>query len=224
MRIRNRIFRPNLSATGGGGGGLPVPFDSLVHYWKMEEASGNARSDSVGSLSLVEAVDPVSRGTGIHNFAANVSDNRILTAEWTEPLSFSVSLWFKTEGSLTDPSEILFKNGINFSFDLLTSAGNGKVIWYLTDSLIPLEYSSGSDFGDWHLVVAGWTGSASFLSVDGGAVVSTLQSHTPANNTMAVYNGTSGVPVLVDEVGFYNRALGPSDIAILWNGGAGFFL
>jgi hypothetical protein len=41
---------------------------------------------------------------------------------------------------------------------------------------------------------------------------------------MAIYNGTSGIQVLVDEFSFYNRGLSNADIAALWAGGAGFFL
>jgi hypothetical protein len=190
----------------------------------MEEASNADRLDSIGSVDLADVSQNVTRVTGIHNHAAQVDSNSLLTGTFAEPANFSVAFWFKTVGSVTDPTEVLFKNGFDFQFDLQI-APDGTANWYVGDPVTPM--TSGADkvtFGQWTFVVAGFDGTTARISLNGGTNHTSAQTHTPEDSGMTLYNGTSGVQVLVDEVSFYNRGLSVADIAALWNGGSGFFL
>jgi len=219
VRIFSRAFRRSLISSG-----TAWPISGLIHYWKLEEANLADRLDSVGALPFVATNQAVPRVTGIHNHAAQVDSNSILTANFQEPPSFSIALWVKTAGSVTDPTEVLFKNGLSFQFDLQI-APDGTVLWYVSDPVNPLD--SGSEkvtFGQWNFIVASYGSLTSRVSVNGGTGNFTVQGHTPEDSGMVLYNGTSGIQVLVDEFSFYNRELSPADIAALWAGGAGLFL
>jgi len=221
VRILSRAFRrPPISS----GGGAVWPVSGLIHYWKMEEANLEDRLDSIGSLSLIANNQTVPRVTGIHNHAAQVDSSSMLTGNFSEPAAFSVAFWFKTAGSVSDPTELIFKNGLDFQFDMQIQP-DGTALWYVDDPVNPLD--SGADkftFGQWSFVAAGFDSGTLFVSVNGGTKHTLAGAHTPEDSPMTIYNGTSGVEVLVDEVSFYNRGLSPADIAALWAGGSGFFL
>jgi len=190
----------------------------------MEEADLNDRLDSIGTLPLVANNQTVPRVTGIHNHAAQVDSSSMLTGNFSEPAAFSVAFWFKTVGSVTDPTEVIFKNGLDFQFDLQIDP-DGTALWYVGDPVTPM--TSGADkvtYGQWTFVVVGFDGATARLSLNGGTNHTSAQTHASEDSPMTIYNGTSGVQVLVDEFSIYNRGLSPADIAALWAGGAGFFL
>jgi hypothetical protein len=190
----------------------------------MEEANNVDRLDSIGSVPLSDVNQNVTRVAGIHNFAAQVDSNSLLTGTFEEPVNFSVAFWLKTAGSVSDPTEVVFKNGIDFQFDLQFDT-DGTALWYVGDPVTPM--TSGADkitFGQWSFIVAGFDGTTARISLNGGTNHTSAQTHATENSGMAIYNGTSGIQVLVDEFSFYNRGLSNADIAALWAGGAGFFL
>lgn len=230
MRNRSRIFRRGLVAAGAGPV-IPPPLNDASHYWTMNE---DPRTDSVGSLDFVTAVvDVPGSVVGKNSWAVAVTDTAYLRTvdPVADPAAFSLTLWYKVPNfnANSDPVEILFKNSLEFNYDLqiIPNAGftGGKTQWYLGDPVTPLEDPVDRAVNQWHFLAMSFTGSSSRLSVDGDAFVSVAATNTPDPTAyIAVLNGTNGIPVYVDEMAMWDRAITFAEVTTLYNSGAGLFL
>lgn len=208
---------------------------NIVHYWKLDESSGNA-SDSVGSITLTN------NGTGTYSpakinngFTGNGSTSYLNTT--TEALSttqltgtWSVNFWIKR---LANPA------GASYAFRI-----NGTTLGVTT--YVILYYFSG---GTWHLNTGGGdvaltytdTGNLDMLTLtyDGAGTVKFYVNGTQSGGNITFTPGTTagavtgkfsmlndpdgGAPLnaQIDEFGIWTQTLSTTDITSLYNSGAG---
>jgi predicted phosphodiesterase len=190
----------------------------------------------------IDAADPncQTTTTGYHYepFLTVNSQTNVVTVPSTQNLQllkFSVAAWFKTTSNFGDEALIVNKGGKG-------SDSSGKNmnygIWMTSSEKVQggFETSSGTDRlvtsptsynnGQWHHGVVTFDGSILRLYVDGVQITTLSTSSTPettgtnplkigANSRIAdgLFTGT------IDEVGVWNKALNPSEIASLMNNG-----
>jgi len=218
---------------GQGPGSPPSPqlLSTLISYWKLDEAAGVTKADSVGTNHLP---DPTNCGT----FAAKINNGayfsgtaNVLTHASNASLQvtgdFTFSIWFRFDGGgtyiakgdlLTPPADYL----LDFSVDRFRFGKD--TVNYVAAIVTPTLFT-------WHHIVA-WFDSGdgtfhlrlddatSYVSSSGLTLVQTAgpftigaltYSGSPANFGNGIY----------DEVGFWKRKLTAAEITALYNGGAG---
>lgn len=212
--------------------------DSLISYWSLDEASGNAL-DAHSTNHLTETSGTIGSATGkvgnCRDFEVGdtehflIADNASLS---TGDIDFTLSAWVNPE-SLT---------GANMSIaGKFGGAGSREYMLRLGDTGIPVfsvsndgTVSTGATSslgaltpGTWYFIV-GWHDSVNNqigISVNGTVVT--------ANYTLGVFDSTAGFSIgalssnsqhfdgLIDEVGFWKRVLTSDERATLYNNGNG---
>lgn len=214
---------------------------SLIAYWKLDEASGNAL-DAVGSNNLTETNGPIAPGTGIINgdrtFVSalsqyfTIADNTDLS---TGDIDFTVQAWVKAatfpsfpgimgkwNGGASQKEYVLYyDSGVN-KFGLFVSsdgsADSAGVFW-----------SSTASTATWYHILA-WHDSVNNLlgiAVNDGTPVTTSYSSGVHDGTAAfnlAFPDLSGAKWdgQIDECAFWKRMLTSGERTSLYNGGAGF--
>lgn len=213
--------------------------DGLVSYWKVNETSGNSRSDTQGNNQLSEtggAVDSVSPGK--HITAALLKNDSKYLARQIQNLvgmnvdSFSVSLWIKstTLGSKRTILSMGDTSGqTNWSLagnadGSLSFAGNesGVTRWSLvstTGMLATWFYN--------HIVITRANGGAARIYIENNVHAEDLTSGTTSfGSTMASLEDFAlglASDAAIDEIGYWNRELSAAEVDQLWNFGLGDF-
>jgi len=222
---------------------------NLVSYWKLDHSSGNA-TDSVGSNTLTNnntatyATGKIGNGVDLEDGSSQSLSVADGSQSGLDPAgSFSISAWFKLE-SLPGASkyyQIICKRDLGQAADDSTSQ---YALWYDNDGSRRLQFAlraSGANEGvihtatlntaQWYHVVAVFTASTKIeLFLDNTSVASDSTS-VPASivNTSLAFcigkdsAGTAGqfFDGMIDEVGFWSKALSTTEIAALYNGGNG---
>lgn len=207
--------------------------DNLVSYYKLDEASGN-RADSHGANTLTD-VNTVGSATGIINLGGDFESGNNEYLSTTTPFTtattnFSVSLWFKPESIGAYQSIIQNGRQANFWNILVTSGG---VFEFFEDNIV--EYASSSTLSAgvmYHLVCIKTGDGANNISFYvNGSASGTASAGSISTPTTAGYIGvytTTGSSFqyytdgIIDEVGFWSRAITSTEVTSLYNGGAGF--
>jgi len=204
----------------------------LIHYWKLEEASGNSRADSVGSTTLVETGGVVASAPGKHGNAAEfdfVTDHFLASSSaLTTTLPMTLAFWTNQSSPAV---------GASLAITFLDDGGNGLIECILQGSgnLIFSEESSGSTInatlgtiGVWHLVVFVIPSSGALKASIDGAPFSTGANVTGAGVGIGTWRiGSAGgetLDGLMDEMAIWSRVLSQSEVTSLWNSGNGRFL
>lgn len=206
---------------------------NLVSYWKLDEASGNA-SDSVASSTLSN--NSVSYSTGKINNGASFSGS---TSSYFNTASVSglnqtgprtIAMWVKPNSvtgycNLWSKSQSSNENGELFIHDgkLRFEARFGGT--YQT----PEETTASISTGSWKHVVMTYDSSNVKFYVNGSLTyTSSSISGTTPTNTSDLTLGTRRSPSIdspyngmIDEVGFWSRALTSTEVTELYNSGAG---
>ena len=213
--------------------------ESITHYWKLDESSGNA-SDSVGSLTLTNN-NTATFTTGLINNAGTLAsassqffdtssaiDGSALTA-------YTASAWYKPSSTPgTDENQIVFSSFNSagaFRLYYRNVSGTVEVTCTHYDSVgtgYPINYVTTLSNGTWYHLMCTWDGSTVTLYVDGSprgstsvSTIDTSQSYGTAigsDPTTAAGGYANGQ---IDEVGFWTRALSSSEISELYNSGSG---
>jgi len=209
------------------GGAASFPVAGLIHYWKMEEASGSNRVDSIGASNLSENLAAVGSGAGIHANAASFTGVSYLeNAAFVTSVPWSFALWAKCPSFVGGLDVAEITAGALSVFFTLTAAGN-------------LEVGNGTDgtlftpvFGainTWHLIVLTILANGTYsLSIDNSAFAVVVA--TPPGPSTKIQFGTSDTvggnkfTGLQDEAAIWSRAITQSEVNTLWNGGVGTFL
>lgn len=201
-----------------------------THYWKMDEASGNSRADSVGSLTLTEVGGAVASAAGIKNNAAqfvaatgHYFDSSVVS--WPVPLTIAVWVNFSALPSMGEVNYICYGNDGGDNNLYLLVKDDGNVSWQPTIDDAEITVPLGS-LSSWHLIVATITGTPDKkLSIDGGTFVTgDFTSGTLNNAELYIAAPTPSVPsAKYDEACTWNRALTQQEVADIWNGAAGTF-
>jgi hypothetical protein len=214
--------------------------DSLISYWKLDEASGD-RADSHGANTLTDN-NTVGSTTGKINSAADFAsasseylshvDNSDLS---TGDIDFTIAAWvyladlstFRIIVSKDDEASgsreyFLEFNGSTFAFNLFKA----------TDSQITATWSSTPSATTWYYVV-GWHDAAAnemYIQVNNGTPdgIATGGSLQASGNAQFMIGAReySGFPSYwngrIDEVGFWKRVLTSGERTDLYNSGSGF--
>jgi Concanavalin A-like lectin/glucanases superfamily len=223
-----------------GGGRTPLN-TGLIGYYRFEEASGaNDALDSSGNgRTLTQVNSPGSAVGKLNNCRTFDGDAFRFTRPDETALRFSgdftFTCWVYLNG-LTVDQEIMSKYNSGAPNDeavLFYKHNDGLVYIELFDQADNTVFVGCSTFGalsasTFYFVAVRRTGSTLAISINGGAenTVSTSTLTSPIGGTAPfiigeligggnVWNGK------IDEVAYYNRALIPTDIGLLYNGGAG---
>jgi hypothetical protein len=202
-------------------------FDHLVHYWKLEESSGNTRLDSVGESHLLEVGGSVSNGAGKSGFAAQgagVSTVYLSTlpAKVNLKSPSTLAFWVKYD---------VWPLGAEFALDSPTLEFNpfceidpGGTIFFATNYGGGVPIVSGAlTLGVWNLVVLVVENFVWKMSVN-GAAFTTGSAENPGEDTFEILGiGINEFGGLMDELGMWDVALTQDQVSQLWNSGNGLF-
>lgn len=221
----------NIANGGGGGGGGPTFPAGATHYWTLNEASGNTRADSIGSMTLSENGGVVASAVGKNGNAADFNgiptrSLRAVAGLGITDFPFSFMVWVNVDtlpGSgaciLTagDPS-----GGGVFVLSLV-STGNVELFPGFDSEDVPVVALGSLD--TWHLLVGSCASAASCqLSIDGGTFDNGTSLGFGGDDGISIGNGLiNAIDGLIDAVAIWNRALTQQEATDLWNGGAGLF-
>ena len=207
-------------------------FDNCVAYWNLDEASGQTRSDTVGSFHLADASGDVSAYSGQINNGARADGSGSLIASTSPPSTtfgyygFSVAGWFRIlSDANTDTHDILTItltnshtmtmkfNEVSNSYSAVLSDGTSTSTQSIPGTLFT---SSG-----WRFISVQWRGTTFYATLGASATQSGLSSAalTTGQSLVSVEYGAS--TVAVDELGIWDGELNTSSISKLYNSGAG---
>ena len=225
---------------------LLFPTDGLVAYYKLDETTGTTAIDSHGSNNGTANNSRVftSSITGIVNTGAdftqgndyiNLSD--ISWVDNTDEITVSVWVYFSSvtsRGSIIvkshgyGPDDMVFVleiiDGDRFNFQTRDVNDNHEEVRIdPTDWFVPAQ---------WYHIVGVLSSTNISLYVNGSLANSTARTGSgnfnPNSNILAIgkYGSWNGYYFsgYVDEVGFWNRALTPEEVEILYNSGDGISL
>ena len=222
--------------------------DNLVSWWELNETSGT-RYDAHGTNHLTDN-NTVLYGTGKQGNCADFEDTNseylsITNAAQTglSPTGdFSVSAWFKAESQPASGYEFAIVSktaggaGGSYMFTYLNSSGTYKLYAALYDSSAPgtnVNYFSAAQTlsnGTWYhlaFVVTAASGKVEFF-VNGSSIGSVTDASMNDINTctapfnIGAFNSSNRfMDGILDEVGFWSRALTSTEVTSLYNSGNG---
>jgi hypothetical protein len=207
-------------------------FDNLSAWWKMDQASGD-EPDACNAHTLFDDTTTAAT-TGQVSGARDFSNDYFHANHATDlngSAAFSLALWVKLS---TDAQYLVHKGwtdgGAAREFILLTASDGGTGVQFTfakdNGSGVQQVDSAGATLGAWHLVVCVYKGADAEMkiSVDGGAFTVASVSTGIQTGTANFWVGaqpSGGLTGQLDEIGYWRRALDSSDVAALWNSGAG---
>lgn len=216
---------------------------SLVAHWRLEEAAGATRADSVGTNNLTD-VGTVAQTTGKIGNGINVysSDAKYLTAVDSDcpnlsmgDVDFTIAAWVQLYATPASSFYAVSKglNGANNNEYILGFNGATQLYAFIVANNTNSTTVNASDFGlpptsTWAFVVA-WHDSVLNtinICVNNGTVNSVARTggsydSTNAFNIGGINSGSVLWNGLIDEVSVWRRVLTAAEIAALYNGGNG---
>ena len=204
--------------------------DSLVSYWKIDEASGNAIDAHGGNDGTIRGATPGSTGIindcyifdGTNDTIDSTSDNGVTDGSNVR----SVSVWFQIGSGYTPADDGLFAYGTTSSDDAFGMAvWNASTIRFYNWNT-DYNVSVGAMGNTWHNYIAVYDGTNMKIYFDGSLVdtraktiTTILANYWEMGDVLGgfskYWNG------LIDEVGIWGRALIQSDVTALYNSGNG---
>jgi hypothetical protein len=219
--------------------------DNLVAYYSLDEASGNAidahgandltDNNTVGAAAgLVSGARDFESGNNEH---FNLADNADLSLG--ADTSFSWALWFKAEQDPTASGRTLLSkssgedSGCEYSLWFDTGSSGQKISFRVGNGSSSAQALSESPYGvvdntNWHFIVVWHDAAADTLNVqiDNRSPVATAWSGGTQNGATEFQLGHYSAwgarwDGLLDEVGFWKKALTSDERTWLYNSGAG---
>jgi hypothetical protein len=217
--------------------------DDIVAFWKLGEAAGSLRVDSVTGYNLSENNGPISQATGKIGNAVqltsasshflNTSDTDDLSAGSTD-ITIAAWVYLDSLGTMTYASKWL-NTGSNFEYAMQHDSGNNRFRFFVSSNGSGFTDLVGSSSGaistaTWYFVVM-WFDTAAqtiYIQVNNGTVdskniaVSALHDGTADFLISGINNG--GAQLFngrVDAVGVWRRVLTTSERSELYNSGTG---
>jgi len=202
--------------------------DNLISYFKLD---GNS-NDEVASNDGTDTDITYSAGNGkiVQGAGFNGSTSSILISNSSgqfDKTIFSISMWVK-------PTWTLSSVGYNPTLIALRNTDGTRFSLHITEGYSQLDFYNGSD-GDnwitnvskdnWHHVVMVYDSGTVSLYFDNSYLGDNIIS-VGANTLKNLAIGNNGIPAerwigAIDEVGIWDRALDSTEVAQLYNGGAG---
>ena len=199
--------------------------DNLISWWKLNESSGNA-SDSVGSNTLTNSGVTYSSAKKNNGAVFNGSTSTYLEkTNVTAVTAFSFSFWIN----------VSTWNAVNAIIDKVPAA-SGYRIWggttwsglLLTVNGTNWAYSWTPTTGTWYHFVWTFDSGNAYLYLDGNTTPvnskTGLTLTDVSTNTLCLGNRAAHdqkLTSILDEVGYWSRALTSSEVAELYNSGSG---
>jgi hypothetical protein len=221
---------------------LPHLLNTLISYWKLDEATGATRNDSQGTNNLTfgaggVAGHPTGVAGKINNGALFDSSNgSSLTVASNSSLQvtsdFTISTWVKLTSQGAGISIVVGKTSGGTTDDYTIGYEPTLGLYMLVGALAvgtDIANTTPLSNGVWYHVV-GWfdhlTGqvylrvndATTYQSTTSPALVQTTQGFCIGGNPAGTAVFQDG---LIDEVGFWKRKLTAGEITALYNGGAG---
>lgn len=214
---------------------VPVfPSSGLISYWRCDEVGAVTNADVLGSNNLTTVTNASHTSGKIGNcaFATGAGPPAFSCADnpsQTPAGAFSVAGWIlvyslsgaqyhtvlsKCDFAANNSFAVLYSNAGYWQF-VVTSDGSSFVGSSIADT---------PTLGQWYFMAAVYDGAHTKLSINDGAVTSAVFTGSiyDGNAPLSILGtGSQNAGCLVDEVGFWGRALTPSEITDLYNGGDG---
>lgn len=207
---------------------------NLVSYWELEESSGT-RVDSHGSNDLTDN-NTVLSATGIQGDGADFESSNSEYLSTSSGSGFvsgagarSVSLWVKYETSPGTAEMSIISNGVfttSQEFTIKTFTNN-KIIVDTNGSALAVSSTLSWSTGTWYHIVVTYNGTTGTIYRDGSSVgtgTATLSTTSPEDFIIGGRNPASPynfVDAVIDEVGYWSKALTSTEVTDLYNSGAG---
>ena len=216
--------------------------DSLVAYWRLDEASGN-RADQIGGYTLTDT-NTVGSGTGnISALAADfvaassetlASTSSALVAPFTIAAAWSWVLWIRPESpiesALAEPiSNFAFLKGIQCRRRGLTAFGSSSIAWDIVNNAgtaYRVERATNTPIDTWSMIALKYDGAGTAYArtnADTSSGVSVSGTLTPiaSFNVGSRAGGSAYFDGRIAHVGLWSRALTSGELDQLYNSGAG---
>jgi len=220
-------------------------YDSLVSYWKLDEASGDA-IDAHGTNNLTDNAS-VGAGTGKINGARDFEDTNSQyfrkasnSSLQTGDIDFTFTAWVNFE-SLSVIHRIVSKFGNTAAtneFVLGWDVVSSRFQFAIQENGGSIKVAQADNFGaistaTWYFVAAWYdhTNDTANISINDGTPNQTTSVLGPAAtdagfNMGCLFTAVDTVPIqfmdgLIDEAGFWKRLLTAGEITRLYNGGSG---
>lgn len=206
---------------------------SLTHYWKLDESTGDA-VDSVGSLTAVNTSTTYATGKINNGASFNGSTSKLLTAGFSGGTDWSVSFWYKPTTINTTKIPIVMDtvSGSQRIFDFSHSSGNLIYVdaWASDGTMIShTPTASGMSAGTWYYMTITWSNAGNALILYKNAVshisVATGSRNARTDSTPFAMGfrpfgaGDNFADCMIDEVGYWTRALTADEVSQLFNSG-----
>lgn len=215
---------------------------SLVSYWKMDEASGNAL-DANGSNDLTD-VNGVGADTGKINGGRRPAQSGSKYFTHADSASFSPGNTDFTFGIWVNGDTLAFFDGVLFKSDSATNVEYGlfynqvssRMVWFVSSDginavTVSADNAGALSTGTWYYVIA-WHDSVNDvigIRIQGGGVSDTANT---ASHSAGVFDGTADFTVggsatsarwvgVLDELGYWSRVLTTGDGTSLFNSNSG---
>jgi hypothetical protein len=207
-------------------------FDNCIAYWNLDEAGGQTRSDAVGSFDLQDTYGLVPAYSGQINNGALAYGTSSLIASTSPPSTtfgyygFSMAGWFRIlSDANTDTHDILTITLTNSHTMTMTYNESSNLLYctlrdgtYGWGGEIPGTHTTGAG---WIFITAQWRGTTFYATLGTSATQSGLSSAALTTGQSLVSVEYEAGTVAVDELGIWDGELNASDIATLYNSGAG---
>lgn len=201
----------------------------LVHYWNMNETSGD-RLDSIGDITLAAVSgDGIGYRAGkLGNAAEFPSTNdtaRLSSSDYTieiAPGAVTVSMWVMWD-AISEDGEPFFYKQDEIRFAVTTNSGLGFCHWgsNANDNALTIPVGSWAHATLWHGAGTGVGASC----INDGAPASSNADPWTSNATNLLLGGTGATYITidggVDEVAIWNRVLTSDERTRVYNGGDG---
>jgi hypothetical protein len=214
---------------------------TLIHYYKLDEASGNA-VDSVGSKNLTQS-GTVGSATGKINNARSFTAGNVFSIPYNQAeTNRTYTLWFKanslsdTRSGLIEKEAVEATPGSRLYFTLNVRATSFEVSIYnhLSGGEVLLFVPMTVNTGTWYFIAVAldWTNKKIKLSINGGAFTDQTYVYTfdeiGSSDTLRLgfteQGTTRNYDGLIDEVGYFNEVLSVAQVQTIYNGGNGLAL
>ena len=208
--------------------------DSLISYWKFDEASGNAL-DSHGTNDLTDN-NTVGSATGK---IGNARDFELGNAEYfskasnsdlqTGDIDFTITCWVKLESNGQTMQVVTKYSDASNEYAIIYDNVNAKFYFYSGTSFTSVASTTPTPIATatWYFIAVWFNASANSINikVNNGTTYSNTVTPTSAGSANFKIglrdDSTQYWDGLIDEVGFWKRLLTSDELTSLYNGGSG---
>lgn len=211
--------------------------DNIVSYWKLDESSGNA-ADSVGSRTLTNTdvtytTGKISNGAVFDGDSAKLvrsAEDLGITNAWT------FTCWVKPAAADMNGKNILDIRPNTGAVNYIGIQGVAnmavRALFFNSSGSVVKDYKSSNNAlsnGNWTFICLSWDGTNYNIYINGNAdnaVKTKDNSGTMTNTSRNLYIGVEAGSGnwwngMIDEFGYWSRALSSDEITALYNSGNG---